>query len=38
MLISCKQKANVEGTISTMGQEVPVKIEIIVKIVGHKVK
>jgi Family of unknown function (DUF6263) len=36
MLISCKIKAKVKGTIQVMGREVPVEINTSVKMNGHK--
>ncbi len=37
MLMNCKLKANLKGTVDMLGQEVPVNIEVTVKIVGRKI-
>ena len=37
MLISCRLSATVEGTIQTMGQQIPITIKTSVKIDGRKV-
>jgi hypothetical protein len=38
MLISCKMKADVEGTMQAMGREIPMIIKTSLKITGRKVK
>jgi hypothetical protein len=38
MLIGCRIKANVKGTIQVMGREIPIKIKSSVKMSGKKIK